>query len=106
MKFKILTGYCTFPNAHTAEKICEQLVNDGLIACANIFPPHKAIYSWAGKLEKTEEVAAIFKLNARKRIALEEKIRATHPYLVPALVFWPVEDGLREFLNWVYGQSL
>jgi periplasmic divalent cation tolerance protein len=106
MKSKILIGYCTFPDRETAESICQELVEQNLIACANIFAPHKAIYSWLGKTEKTQEVAAILKLNARKQASVMEKFRAKHPYSVPALVFWPIEGGAPEFLNWVYGQSL
>ena len=106
MSYKVLMGYCTFPTKEVAESICRLLVTDQIIACANIFPPHTAIYAWQGKIQTESETAVIMKLNARKRSALKERIRATHPYSVPALVFWSIEDGLPEFVNWVYGQSL
>lgn len=106
MKSKIVIGYCTFPTKEVAETICRQLVTEQVIACANIFPPHTAIYGWQGRIETSAECAVIMKLNARKQSALKERVRATHPYSVPALVFWTIEDGLPEFVNWVYGQSL
>lgn len=106
MKSKILIGYCTFPDHATAEAICHELVTQNLIACANIFAPHTSIYTWLGKVEQSQEVASLFKLNARKQTSVVEKIRAKHPYTVPALVFWSAEGGAPEFLNWVYGQSL
>lgn len=99
-------AYCTFPNKAVAEEISLLLVREGIVACANIFPPHTAIYSWQNQIQKDEECAALFKMNSRKRTALTERIRATHPYQTPALVFWTADGGAPEFLNWVYDQSL
>lgn len=106
MNSKILIAYATFPSKDVAETICRELVLEGVIACANVFPPHTAIYSWAGQIQSELEVAAILKLNARKKRILMERIRATHPYSIPALVFWSIDDGLPDFVKWVYGQSL
>ena len=106
MKSEIVLAYCTFPNEMIANEICERLVAEGTIACANIFPPMKSIYRWNGQMQKTEEWAAILKTSHFKRTALAERIRAIHPYALPALVFLNVDGGHPEFLNWVYGQSL
>ena len=106
MKSKILLAYCTFPSEEVAHEICERLVAEGTIACANIFAPMKSIYKWNGQLMKEQEWAAILKTSHLKKAALKERIRAVHPFAVPALVFLPVEDGHPDFLNWVYGQSL
>jgi periplasmic divalent cation tolerance protein len=106
MKSEIVLAYCTFPSEAVANDICERLVAEGTIACANIFPPMKSIYRWNNQLMKENEVAAVLKTSVLKREALKERIRATHPYAVPALVFLPVDGGHPEFLNWVYGQSL
>ncbi len=106
MNSKIILAYCTFPSEAVAEPICEQLVAESTVACANIFPPMKSIYRWNNQLMKESECAVIFKTSALKQEALKERIRAIHPYALPALVFLPVEGGNPEFLNWVYGQSL
>jgi periplasmic divalent cation tolerance protein len=107
MKSKdVLTAYCTFPNEATAEQICEALVLENLIACANIFGPVKSIYRWGGKLNKEQEWVAIIKTSALKQVALKERIRAIHPYTNPALVFWQIEDGLPDFLKWIYAETL
>jgi len=106
MKSKVTLAYCTFPSEAVAGEICERLVVEGIIACANIFPPMKSIYRWNNQLVKESECAAILKTSAFKTEALKERIRAIHPYALPALVFLSVPDGNPEFLNWVYGQSL
>lgn len=106
MKSEVVLAYCTFPDEATAERICEQLVVEGTVACANIFPPHRAIYRWKNQLMRENEVAAIFKLRALKTATLKERVRAIHPYEVPALVFLECADGLPAYLQWVRTQSL
>lgn len=102
---QVLFAYCTFPSKEVAEQICEQLVAERLVACANILGGHTAIYSWQGKITKESEVGVILKTTVRRKIALVERIRAKHPYSIPALTFWPVDDGVPEFLQWVCGQT-
>ncbi len=106
MNSKITIAYCTFPSEQVAHDICERLVTEGTIACANIFGNMKSIYRWNNQLMKEDECAAILKTSVLKQEALKERIRAIHPYALPALVFLPVEGGNPDFLNWVYGQSL
>ena len=106
MNSEIILAYCTFPNEAAATDISERLVAEGTVACANVFPPMRSIYRWNNQLQKENEVAVIFKTSVLKQEALKERIRAIHPYAVPALVFLPVEGGNPDFLNWVYGQSL
>ncbi|NJM10254.1 MAG: divalent-cation tolerance protein CutA [Bdellovibrionaceae bacterium] len=106
MKSKIVLAYCTFPSEAITHQICERLVSENTIACANIIGPVKSIYKWKGETVKELEWVAIMKTSKFKQATLKERIRAIHPYTVPALVFLPVADGLPEFLNWVYAQSL
>jgi periplasmic divalent cation tolerance protein len=103
---KVVLAYCTFPDEATAQRICEILVAEGTIACANILGPMQSIYKWDGKLNKEKEWGAILKTSALKQAMLKERIRATHPYSNPCLVFLKIEDGLPDFLNWIYNQSL
>ena len=106
MKSKVVFGYCTFPDEATAERICEVLVAEGIIACANISAPMKSIYKWNNTLHKETEVAAILKTSALKQATLMERIRAIHPYANPCLVFLDIDGGLPDFLKWIYNQSL
>jgi len=102
----LLLAYCTFPSNKNAEEICIRLVNEGVIACANIFPGHTAIYRWQGQLTKERECAALLKTRASKQVMLEERIRAIHPYQVPCLVFLTADGAARDFERWVLNQSL
>ncbi|MBX3021448.1 MAG: divalent-cation tolerance protein CutA [Bdellovibrionales bacterium] len=106
MKSKdFVLAYCTFPNDDVATRTSEQLVAEGLVACANIFPAHKAVYRWQNQLQHESEVAVVMKTAASKKAALKERILAIHPYQTPALVFVKIDDGLPGFLQWIYTQS-
>ena len=110
MKFnktcKILLAYCTFPTKDVAESVAEQLVLEGVVACANIQAAHVSFYRWQGRLKTESECTAWFKLSVNKKVTLMERIRALHPYTTPALIFLEPCDGLPEFLNWVYNETL
>ena len=45
--------------------------------------------------------------STRDRYAeLESAIRARHPYEVPEIIAWPIEQGLPEaYLDWVEGET-
>ena len=43
----------TFPNEETAKKIARELVDGGLVACANIVPAIISIYFWKDKVEES-----------------------------------------------------
>ncbi len=106
MSSRVTFAYCTFPSEDSAKSICEQLVFEETIACANIHGPVHSLYKWQGQLQKSAEWVAILKTSELKRATLMERIRAIHPYDNPCLVFLAIEDGLPQFLNWVYTQSL
>jgi periplasmic divalent cation tolerance protein len=96
--------YMTAPTDGEAHKIAEALVEQGLVACANIFPAHASVYRWQGKVERGQEVAVILKTTAERFTAVEAAIIALHSYDVPCIVSWPIMDGHAPFLDWVSGQ--
>jgi periplasmic divalent cation tolerance protein len=106
MSSKVSLGYCTFPSEESAQKICRQLVDEGLIACANILPPGRSIYKWQGEVKVETEWTAILKTSSAKRAKLRERVLGLHPYQIPCLVFVAVDDGSPEFLRWVCSQAL
>ena len=56
-----LLVYTTFPDVASALNIGEALVRERLIACINVLPGMRSVYSWKGAVERGEEVAAILK---------------------------------------------
>lgn len=88
-----------------AQKICRSLVEQKLIACANVLPPHTSIYRWNEAVQTELEVLAVIKTTSDKIEQIQLYIAANHSYTTPCAVFWPIEQGPDNFLNWVYKQT-
>ena len=68
------------------EKIARNLLEERLIACAQIVGPVKSIYWWRGKIEEDEEFLCIMKTKLELFDLVERKIKELHPYEVPEIV--------------------
>ncbi len=96
-----ITLYATFHNLVEAEKIIGELLERRLIACANLIPAITSYYRWEGKLEKSQEVAALMKssdLHQREAIHLVTQL---HSYDCPCITIWPITDGNASYLEWI-----
>ena len=101
MAERVLLALSTFPDRETAQRISNQVVAEKLAACANILPAVESIYRWKDKVETGNETLVIFKLGEDRQSAFQEKVRSLHPYEVPEIIFFPVSNGLPEYLHWV-----
>ena len=89
------------PDAESARALATKLIEQRVAACVNILAPCLSIYRWEGKLEEAEEVPLLIKTSAPRYAALEEAIRAYHPYDLPEIIAVRVEKGLPDYLAWV-----
>lgn len=93
--------YAVFPDRKSAEELSTEFVSMRLAACANVFAPHTAIYSWQGKIEQAQEVAVIFKTTASAAPKLMHEIKSRHSYENPAILSWNLQACSPEYANWV-----
>ncbi len=93
------------PDRISAETLAASLVEDRLAACVNILQPCSSVYRWKGAVEKADEVPMLIKTTEARYPALEEAIRAKHPYETPELIALPVVDGLPDYLAWVEAET-
>jgi periplasmic divalent cation tolerance protein len=89
------------PDQESAEKLAGQLVEKRQAACVNILAPCVSIYHWQGKTESAQEIPLLIKTTEECYAALEQTIRALHPYELPEIIHVPVTGGLPAYLNWV-----
>lgn len=99
----IATVYAVFSDQAEAERVAETVVTEGLAACANILGACSSIYRWEGKVERAEEVPALFK--TARPDALIARIAQLHSYDVPAIVAWPIEKAHPLYAEWVGANS-
>ncbi|MFZ5444315.1 MAG: divalent-cation tolerance protein CutA [Myxococcota bacterium] len=93
----------TAPDEEKAAAIARTLVEERLIACANLVPKIRSIYRWQGQLCDEAEVLVIMKCAAERFEALRARVTALHPYTVPELLRLEVVEGHPPYLEWVLG---
>src|SRR5215467_4346402 len=101
MADQILLAISTFPDAETANRIAQTLVEEKLAACANLIPAVHSIYRWKEKIEAASEVMVFFKTTQDRLEAFDEKLRSLHPYEVPELLSIKIDNGSPDYLRWV-----
>jgi periplasmic divalent cation tolerance protein len=93
------------PDRIAAEALATALVEDRLAACVNILQPCHSIYRWKGMVETVDEVPLLIKTTEARYAALEEAIRARHPYETPELIALPAVNGLPAYLAWIEAET-
>lgn len=89
------------PDRAAAEKLADALIEGRLAACVNILSACRSVYFWKGAVQHDDEVPMLIKSTRERYAALEEAIRAGHPYELPEIIAVPVERGLPAYLDWV-----
>lgn len=97
----VVSVYATFADAEEAERIGRTVVEERLAACVNILGQCRSIYRWQGAVERTDEVAAIFKTSDSAADRLITRIASLHSYEVPAIAVWPIDKLLGPYADWV-----
>jgi periplasmic divalent cation tolerance protein len=92
--------YVTAGNREEAEKIARHILEKRLAACVNMFDIN-SMYIWEGNIEKSPETGMIIKTRAEKLRELKEEIKKIHSYTIPCICAFSVEDGSREYLEWI-----
>ncbi len=99
MSYQLILNTC--PDQATAEKLAKQLVTENLAACVNILPNLTSIYQWQGNIETANEYLLIIKTKTDQYQAIENWIKANHPYELPEIIAVSIEHGFPEYLQWI-----
>ena len=97
--------YVPLPDQKTGQMMAQRLLEKKLIACANVFPPHIAIYDWNGAICDDPETLVLFKTTEDKKKAATEMIVDLHPYSTPCITTLPTNSTHGPFLDWVRRQT-
>lgn len=82
------------------DRYCRQLVDDRLIACAQVVTI-QSTYRWQGEVETDPEARAAMHTIRSNVHAITERTRDEHPYDVPCILILPVQDGNPDYLEWI-----
>ncbi len=84
-----------------AEKISQTLLDERLIACANIVNPVASCFLWQDRIDRAEECLVLMKTRKDLFAELAVRVKALHSYEVPEVLALPVVDGSGEYLAWM-----
>lgn len=83
------------------QRLAQQLVDERLASCVNLFPPMVSVYRWKGQIERDNEQQVVIKTTRERLGALEARIKELHPYELPEFVVVSVDGGSQAYLDWV-----
>ena len=92
---------CTIDSADAARKLARRLVQNRLAACVNIIEKVTSVYKWEGRIEEDAELLLVIKTQDSRLRDLMDRIQELHPYDVPEIICWPVQEGSKAYLDWV-----
>ncbi len=91
----------TTPSIDEARKIGNALVEEKLIACANIIPQVESIFYWQDKVCNEKEVLMIIKTRKKLIDKIIKRVKSLHSYTVPEVVALPIIKGSKDYIKWV-----
>ena len=77
-----------FDSEEAAARAASQLLDEGLIACANILPGVRSFYLWQGQRGEARECGALFKTTEGLLDKAIARLGEIHPYETPAITGW------------------
>ena len=93
--------WCPFADSDSAADAAERLLDEGLIACANILAPMRSLYCWRGERGEGAEIGVLFKTDAALLERATERLAAIHPYDTPAILGWKVDAASPATAAWL-----
>ena len=91
----------TAANREEAVKIVRSLLEERLIACANIVGPVSSIFWWEGKIDEASEFLVFMKSHENHFERLSERVTEIHSYDVPEIIALPIIKGSPSYLEWL-----
>jgi periplasmic divalent cation tolerance protein len=91
----------TLPDRETAHRIGRRLVEERLVACAQVVGPVSSVYWWQGDVESAAEWYCHLKTMASRVETVIARIRELHPYDTPEIVAVPVTEADAAYLRWI-----
>jgi len=91
----------TAANWEEAEKISKALLNEKLIACANIIGPVNSLFWWHEKIESAQEYVLLMKTRSEMFEKLAEKVKTLHSYEVPEIIAIPIVKVCTDYMEWL-----
>lgn len=87
-------------------KVARYLVQERLVACAQIVPWVESIYMWNNQLETAQESKVILKTKRRHLERITQIILENSTYQVPEITYFTIEGGNASYLQWMADSTI
>jgi periplasmic divalent cation tolerance protein len=91
-----------FASEDDAAKAAAALLDEGLIACANLVPV-RSLYVWQGERGEARECGALFKTSEGLLDKAVARLAEIHPYETPAITGWRANAAASATAAWLAG---
>lgn len=93
--------FITAKDATEAKTISDRLLEEKLIACANIVEGVQSVFWWQNKIDNAKETLMILKSKQVLFEKIVKTVKAHHSYDVPEIIALPIVDGNPDYLKWI-----
>ena len=93
--------WCPFPDAETARAAAKTLLDERLVACANIFPAIQSLFDWQGERGEGMETGMLLKTDAALLERAIARLAELHPYAEPAILGWRCDAATPGTAAWL-----
>ena len=98
---KHVVVFVTAKDKPEAQRIARGLLNDKLIACANIIDGVQSLFWWQGRIDDAAETLLVLKTKQSLFKKVAARVKALHSYETPEVIALPVVDGHTDYLKWI-----
>ena len=95
--------YTVFASREDARSVASALLDEKLVACANVIGRIDALLDWDGERGEGVETAALFKTHAERLDEAVARLEALHPYDTPAVLGWKADATGKATAAWLAG---
>jgi periplasmic divalent cation tolerance protein len=100
---QIAVLYVPCASEEEAEQIARSLLEERLIACANMWQS-RSIYRWDGEVRDGPETIMLLKTTGERERAVRSRVRELHSYKVPCILALGDRGVNGDYASWVYGE--
>ena len=93
--------WCPFPDLASARSAANCLLDEGLIACANMLPDMHSLFAWNGRRDEGKETGVLLKTNAAKLDRAISRLAELHSYDEPAILGWHCDAAAPGTVAWL-----
>lgn len=96
-----LVVFTTFAHEADASRVARVLVEERLVACAQLLPGARSIYRYKDAVEEQAEVVVMLKTRKQDWTALLSRLHELHPYETPECVAVRIAAGAPKYMAWL-----